>query len=202
MSSKDAVIEDVHRKIEREKALMQAANAMRQQTTNPQVQSRIETQIRDGRRNIEYLEGRLRELEMRKLGNSMDSMNVGDRPPPPPPHDVPGQPAAYGQQWPRPGEYDSPGDGQQYSQLSGGNVQMPPSAPFARPGPGGAGQPKGRPTYSKLGQSSIVLVFGPPINQTIQILSNTTRLTLDLEHSSCCPSWSSSSASRSNTRTV
>lgn len=155
MNNEDAVMENVHKKIEREKALIQAANAMRQSTNNQQVLSRLETQIRDGRRNIEYLEGRLRELEVRRMGSNMENMNLdSDRGPSPPPHDAnslgqPGYGHGYGQ---RPGEYDPPGPGQQYSQLSGGSVPMPPNAPFARPGPGGSGQPKARPNYSRLGR--------------------------------------------------
>jgi len=39
---------------------------------------------------------------------------------------------------------------QEYGQLSGGTGMMPPSAPFAKPGPG-QGVPKARPNYSRLG---------------------------------------------------
>jgi classical protein kinase C len=140
--NEDDVARDIHRKIEREKALITAANAMRQSTSNPAVVSGLDTKIRDGRRNIEYLESRLQELEMKRVnqgveGMSMDSANGG-----------------YGQQsgdrgYPnRPGEYGNPGG--DYSQLSGGSGMMPPSAPFARPGPASGG-PKQRPNYSKLG---------------------------------------------------
>ena|ERR1700742_1660875 len=151
MNNDDAVMDNVHKKIEREKALIAAANNMIRSTNNPQVLSRLETQIRDGRRNIEYLEGRLRELEMRKLGSNVEGMHLnsgGNRDPSPPSMSQ----QAYSQGYPRPGEYDPPGPGQQYSQLSGGSIPMPPSAPFARPGPGGSGQPKGRPNYSRLGK--------------------------------------------------
>lgn len=145
-----ALADQIHKKIERERALMNAANTMRQSTQNPQVLSRLDTQIRDGRRNIEYLEGRLRDLEMRELGNNMDSMQMGNnREPSPPPHG----PGSYGQGYPRAGEYDSPAPGEQYSQLSGGSIPMPPDRPFARPGPGGAGMPKARPNYSRLGMA-------------------------------------------------
>ena len=59
----DETVTNVQRKIDREKALIQAANAMRQSTNNPAVLSRLDGQIRDGRRNIEYFEGTLRDLE-------------------------------------------------------------------------------------------------------------------------------------------
>jgi hypothetical protein len=58
----DETVTNVQRKIDREKALIQAANAMRQSTNNPAVLSRLDGQIRDGRRNIEYFEGTLRDL--------------------------------------------------------------------------------------------------------------------------------------------
>ena len=155
----DEAVENVHKKIEREKALITAANTMIRSTNNQQVLSRLETQIRDGKRNIEYLEGRLRELEIRRVGNNMDNMNLNsgsNRDHSPPPHGSAMGHQGYGREYPQPGEYDPPAPGQQYSQLSGGNTIMPPNAPFARPGPGGAGQPKSRPNYSRLGKISCV----------------------------------------------
>lgn len=153
--NEDDAIKSVYGKIEREKALMNAANAMRQSTNNPAVLSRLDGQIREGRRNIEYLEGRARELQMRRVGTDMENLSLGSgsngppspeqrrNPLPPPPKDAPGEYADggnYGQ---------SPPGG--YSQLSGGQVLMPPKAPYAAPGPG---QPRQRPNYSKLGKSS------------------------------------------------
>jgi hypothetical protein len=144
--NEDEVARDIRRKIEREKALITAANAMRQSTNNPAVVSGLDTKIRDGRRNIEYLESRLKEFEMKRLNSGMEGMGVdsssegygqqqGDR-------SYPQQPGGYGSQ------------GQEYSQLSGGNSIMPPSAPFARPGPAST-MPKGRATYSKLGKHTL-----------------------------------------------
>jgi hypothetical protein len=142
--NEDEVARDIHRKIEREKALITAANAMRQSTNNPAVVSGLDTKIRDGRRNIEYLESRLQEFEMKRLGSGVEGMHVDSN------NSGYGQPQgdrAYPQ---RPGEYGS--EGQQYSQLSGGNMIMPPSAPFARPGPASV-SPKARPNFSKLGRN-------------------------------------------------
>lgn len=152
MSSEDEVVRDIHKRIEREKALITAANAMRQSTDNPAVLSGLDTKIRDGRRNIEYFEGRLRELQMRRLGTGMDNLNLDSSTNGGPPA---GQ-AGYGRGGPDTrGPYSPSGEygdsGQDYSQLSGGNAIMPPSAPFARPGPASS-MPRGRPNYSRLGQ--------------------------------------------------
>jgi Hr1 repeat len=147
MSSEDGVARDIHKRIEREKALITAANAMRQSTDNPAVLSGLDTKIRDGRRNIEYFEERLRELQMRKMNAGMDNMNLG--PGADGQHQVGYGQDGHGQYMP-PGEYGDPS--QDYSQLSGGNTMMPPAAPFARPGPG-SNMPKNRPNYSKLGTS-------------------------------------------------
>jgi classical protein kinase C len=151
MSSEDEVVRDIHKRIEREKALITAANAMRQSTDNPAVLSGLDTKIRDGRRNIEYFEGRLRELEMRKLGTGMDNLNLDSNTN----GRSPAGQAGYGRggsdgrgPFLPSGEYGD--SGQDYSQLSGGNVIMPPSAPFARPGPASS-MPRGRPNYSRLG---------------------------------------------------
>ena len=59
MNNDDDALSSVYKKIERERALLNAANQMRQQTQNEQVRSRIDTQIREGRRNIQYLEERM-----------------------------------------------------------------------------------------------------------------------------------------------
>src|ERR1700712_186588 len=77
MNNDDDALSSVYKKIERERALLNAANQMRQQTQNEQVRSRIDTQMREGRRNIQYLEERMQELQMRRLGQGVDNMNVG-----------------------------------------------------------------------------------------------------------------------------
>lgn len=168
--NEDEVASNVHRKIEREKALINAANAMRQSTNNPAVLSRLDTQIRDGRRNIEYLEGRLRELQMRKMGTDMENMQIGSssgsgsslnasqaqpsaarrdgrNPITPPPKD-----GWNGYMGGDQGGYGDPGPGGYSQQLSGGHGLMPPRAPYAPAGPAQA-QPKVRANYSKLGEN-------------------------------------------------
>lgn len=151
MNDEDKIM-DISKKIEREKALMQAASVMRQQTTNEAVLSKLDTQMREGKRNLEFFENRLRELQMRRVGHGMDNMSLGhggssasrpkssdmDRegPPPPPPK-------------------DSSGFADRTSQGSGQSGLMPRQHPF--PGqPPDSGVPKSRPNFTKLG------LFRPP----------------------------------------
>lgn len=160
--NEDEAVTSIHRKIDREKALINAANTMRQSTSNQAVLSRLETQIRDGRRNIEYLEGRLRELQMKRMGSDMENLHIrqgstgaalgpdqvgqrkGGNPLTPPPKDGFNSNSGYVDQ----GGY---GDATtNYSgQLSGGQGLMPPRAPFTS----GPGQQKTRQNYSKLGRT-------------------------------------------------
>jgi hypothetical protein len=139
---------------------MHAASSMQRATNNATVQARADTSIREGRKNIEYLEERLRTLQLQMQPSG---------PPPPPQHGGQGQ---YGQQpgrgamgSPRPtpppkdangrpygdedlGDYGDPGSAA-YTQ--GGTGTMPPRAPFADPRPFQP-VPKARPNFSKLGR--------------------------------------------------
>ncbi|KAB2575024.1 C2 calcium-dependent membrane targeting [Lasiodiplodia theobromae] len=177
--NEDDAIRSVQGKIEREKALINAANAMRQSTNNPAVLSRLDGQIREGRRNIEYLEGRARELQMRRVGTDIENLSLGSgsngppspeqrrNPLPPPPKDTPGEYAdggSYGQ---------SPPGG--YSQLSGGQVLMPPKAPYAAPGPG---QPRQRANYSKL---DLIKYDTPHLGPRIQLMLSQLEFKLSVE---------------------
>lgn len=137
---------DIVKKIDREKALIQAANLMRQQTNNDQVRSKLDNQMREGKRNLEFFEEKLKELQLRR---GMGDMNLGpgsssasrppairgdsDGPPTPPPKDASGMATSGGDP--------------QYSQI-GGTDLMPPRHPFASSGPG---VPKTRPNFTKLG---------------------------------------------------
>lgn len=164
MNNDDEALASAYKKIERERALLNAANAMRQQTNNESVRSRLDNQMREGRRNIQYFEEKLRELQMRKMGQGMDNMNLGPSDnggpagrslisgmhnnrdggaPTPPPKDSRGN---YIQQSSDRGDYGI----QEYSQIGGHGDMMPPRHPYAPPGPG-AGIPKSRPNYTKLG---------------------------------------------------
>ena len=156
----EELISQVYRKIEREKVIINAANAMRA-SSNPQVQQSLDSQVREARKGIEYLEERMRELQTRRMesmsggstggpptpshgGMSPRQMQNtryggGSAPPTPPPKD------------PEEGDYGDPSGGGYSNELSGGTGMMPPRAPFGPPGPGAA-VPKSRPNYTKLGE--------------------------------------------------
>ena len=164
----DDLIGQVYHKIEREKALINAANAMRQ-SSNPQVQQSLDAQIREGRKNIGYLEERMRELQMRRIGQGVEGMSMGpsnNGKPLPPVH---GNPALQNQD-PRSnlalaqnkgrggyvqdqGGYGDPGQGGYMDQLGAGQGVMPPRPPFGPSAPDST-MPKARPNYSKLGKLS------------------------------------------------
>ncbi len=147
----DEKIADIAKKIEREKALIHAANLMRQQTSNDAVRSKLDTQMREGRRNLEFFEDRLRELQLRRIGQGVDNMSLGGStlnsyggsdsqgdsrgPPAPPPKDGGG--GGYGD-YPQYGQYGEP---------------MPARGPFPGQPPNSA-IPKARPNFSKLGTVS------------------------------------------------
>lgn len=140
----DELIASVYRKIEREKALIAAASNMRQSTDNPLVQQRVDANIRDGRKNIAYLEEKIRELQIRQFeqhggGSPGDQRHAPDSAgPAPPPKDYPGY---YG---------GDRGDGEPRGYPQGGTGSMPSGAPFPDPRPY-APIPKARPNYTKLG---------------------------------------------------
>jgi hypothetical protein len=156
---------DIHRKIEREKALIQAAQLMRQQTNNEAVRSKLDTQMRDGRRNLEFFEERLRELQMRRMGQGMENMSLG-------PQGTPGTrpksgSSAYGDLSSPPAPPPKDQSSSQYGDRSsyGGPTQhgqgpelMPDRHPF--PGqPPNSSIPKSRPNFSKLGMFNVLLMF-------------------------------------------
>ena len=130
--NEDQAIQDLHRKIERERAIINAANAMRQATNNAQVNSRVDSQIRDARRNMQYFEQTLSDLQQRRAAPDMSNLSISGNggPPAPPPK-------------------NGPRDMDDYNQ-GGGPSMRPPQAPYAGPGPSDRG-PRQRPNYSKLG---------------------------------------------------
>ncbi|KAI9871591.1 MAG: Serine/threonine kinase, partial [Pleopsidium flavum] len=182
----------VYKKIEREKTLINGASALRQQTDNPTVQQRADSQIREGRKNIKYLEDRMRELQMRRMGQGMEGMSMGSGsnggPPPPahgsssqqrglrsngppalPPKDARG---SYGDR----GDYGDPGPGG-YSQLGSGHGMMPPRAPFGPPAPSST-MPKARPNYSKL---DLIKYDTPYLGPRIQLMLSQLEFKLSVE---------------------
>lgn len=152
---------DIYKKIEREKALIQAANLMRQQTNNDNVRSKLDTQMREGKRNLEFFEEKLKELQLRRGMSGMsvasDGSASGSRsravrqdsdiaPPAPPPKDASGLVTSGGDP--------------QYSQIGGHGDLMPPRHPFAPPGPGTQAKP--RPNFTKLGTFLPIFCLLPP----------------------------------------
>ena len=165
----DELINQVYRKIEREKVIINAANAMRQ-SSNPQVQQSLDSQVREAQKGIGYLEERMRELQMRRTGQSANmqveasttagggplsyqsmgrrqrpGMNQGTPSASPPK----GHRSAYSE---NNNDYGIPGSGGYIGQdnLQGGHGIMPPRPPFGPPPPGSP-VPKSRREYTKLG---------------------------------------------------
>ncbi|KAH7388848.1 protein kinase C [Pyrenochaeta sp. MPI-SDFR-AT-0127] len=174
MASVEETVANVQRKIDREKALITAANSMRQSTNNPAVLSRLDGQIKDGRRNIEYFESKLRDLDVQRTSSGMENMSLqgGGRktnnPLTPPPKDGWN---GYVQQ--DQGGYGSPQG--QYSQISGGDGLMPPRAPYAPPAPGGSNK---RPNFSKL---DLIKYDTPHLGPRIQLMLSQLEFKLSVE---------------------
>ncbi|KAJ2894614.1 Protein kinase C-like [Zalerion maritima] len=151
MNEEDA-IRDIYKKIEREKALIQAANMMRGSTDNPAVRSRLDSQMRDGTRNITFFEQRLQELQQRMSGISLG----GNDGPTPPPKDS-------GQPW----SSSTPGG------YGGGDLGAP-RQPFA----GGQGGSKPRPNFSKL---DLIKYDSPYLGPRIQLMLSQIQFKLNVE---------------------
>ena len=152
MVEQDRVAE-IYRKIERERTLMQAAQHMKA-SSNPVVQASLDTQIKEGQKNIGYLEQKLQELETRRVGQGMEDLSIGQSNdgrnlPPGPGQRNDGYQQQSGQQSGY--EYGSNRPGAGYmDQLGAGTGMMPPRPPFGPTAPGS--MPKARPNYSKLGR--------------------------------------------------
>ena len=58
---------EIYRKIDREEAIIHAADHMRHATNNASVNAQVESQIRDAKRNIEHLQEILQEVQIRKI---------------------------------------------------------------------------------------------------------------------------------------
>ena len=163
MADNDKLIAEVAKKIEREKALIHAASNLRQSTENAQVHSRVDAQVRDGRKNISYLEEKMRELELRRYG--------GDNGPPTPSHGGPNQrlPGNGPGPVPIPPPKDSSGYFRGVQEAGGyghggpggyndGNANLMPSGAQFRDHRPFAPVPKARPNYSKLGACIMLLM--------------------------------------------
>lgn len=190
--NEDAAMQEIYRKIDRENAIINAANQMRQATNNASVNSRVESNIREARRNIQYFEETLNNLKARHMGNDMSNLSLSGNGGPTPSQHARGGSSGSGRHN-EPGygggaDYGNPGPGG-YS-MGGGAGLMPPRAPYAPPGPADR-SPRGRPNYSKLG--SYNSICGGVVTLTVfQILSKLTPHTWDLVSKSCCPNSNSS----------
>ncbi|KHN99001.1 protein kinase C [Metarhizium album ARSEF 1941] len=173
MGEDEKKIQDIHKKIEREKNIINAAQAMRSQTTNEAVRSRLDTQLRDGRRNLQFFEEKLRDIQMRQVNQDMGNVSLGagagagHGPPPPPPKDPS---AAWG------GDQGGYGTAQ-YSQLGQHGDLMPPRHPYAPAGPGAA-MPKSRPNFTKL---DLIKYDTPYLGPRIQLMLSQIQFKLNVE---------------------
>lgn len=67
----DQKIQDVHKRIETERKVLDASRLLRQATTNQDVLRRNDAKIREAERSLSYFEDTLRELQARKKAQSM-----------------------------------------------------------------------------------------------------------------------------------
>ncbi|KAK9461554.1 Phototropin-1 [Lipomyces oligophaga] len=82
------ILEDIYRKMERERSLIQGAKAMRMHTSNPDVRRRCDSSIAESLENIRYLQKRLEDVSAnmrnethskKSADNSSSSSSHGDR---------------------------------------------------------------------------------------------------------------------------
>ncbi|KZT28872.1 hypothetical protein NEOLEDRAFT_1145622 [Neolentinus lepideus HHB14362 ss-1] len=66
----DQKIQDVYKKIQTERKVLEAGRLLRQATTNPEVLASNDAKIREAERSLSYFENTLRELQSRKLQQS------------------------------------------------------------------------------------------------------------------------------------
>ncbi|UQC76694.1 calcium-independent protein kinase C, partial [Colletotrichum lupini] len=182
MNDEDA-IQNILKKIEREKALLNAANAMRAQTNNEAVRSRLDSQMRDGRRNLQFFEEKLREAQLRR---GMDNMSMGSpsgdgRPLSGDVEDAPAPPPKDANAWAERGGYGAgsatSGGNVQYSQIGGHADLMPPRHPYANPGPSSS-IPKPRPNFTKL---DLIKYDTPYLGPRIQLMLSQIQFKLNVE---------------------
>ena len=63
----DQKIQDVYKRIQTERKVLEASRILSQATTNPDVLRKNDAAIREAERSISYFEGLLRELQARKM---------------------------------------------------------------------------------------------------------------------------------------
>ncbi|EEH22723.2 AGC/PKC protein kinase [Paracoccidioides brasiliensis Pb03] len=192
MDGDDELMATVYRKIEREKALINAATNMRQSTDNPAVQQRVDANIRDSRKNIVYLEEKMRELQLRKMGRD-DGQSPSEQPgsptsprggprgyiggPPLPPKDDTGRYILNDRV-----DYGSVGPG---GYNLGGTGAMSSRVPYGDSRPDDT-VPKARPNFSKLGNyifwdTDLIKYDTPYLGPKIQLMLSQLEFKLSVE---------------------
>jgi hypothetical protein len=78
----DQKIQDVYKRIQTERKVLEASQLLRQATTNQDVLRRNDAKIKEAERSLSYFEDTLRELQARKLQLSDPSRSVGTPRPP------------------------------------------------------------------------------------------------------------------------
>ncbi|ODQ52114.1 hypothetical protein SAICODRAFT_58541 [Saitoella complicata NRRL Y-17804] len=150
-------IKDVERRIEKEKAMISGAQAMRSRTDNAAVHLNLEREVREAQKNIRYLEDRLRELHI-KNGLPVYGDNIG--PPAPPKH-------------------QSREEERRASRTGLGITDavppLPPPKGGSLPGPG---VPKARPHYTKL---DLIKAETPHTGPKIQLMLQQLEFKLTVE---------------------
>ncbi|OBZ68662.1 hypothetical protein A0H81_11379 [Grifola frondosa] len=63
----DQKIQDVYKRIQTERKVLEAGQLLRQATSNPDVLRRNDAKIREAERSLSYFEDTLRELQSRKM---------------------------------------------------------------------------------------------------------------------------------------
>ena len=66
----DQKIQDVYKRIQTERKVLEASRILSQATTNPDVLRKNDAAIREAERSISYFEATLRELQARKMAQS------------------------------------------------------------------------------------------------------------------------------------
>ncbi|KAI1267163.1 hypothetical protein F5Y18DRAFT_444127 [Xylariaceae sp. FL1019] len=173
----DEAIKNIQSKIDREKAYLNGANTMRRQTNNDDVRSRLDDKIKAARRNIEFFEEKLGQLQLKRLNQGVDSMNLGSGSSMGDPRgdaDAPLPPPKDAGQWS--GDRGSYGS-MQYSQIGGHGDAMPSRGPYAPHEPG-APVPHPRPNFTKL---DLIKYDTPHLGPRIQLMLSQIQFKLNVE---------------------
>ncbi|KAK9446853.1 protein kinase [Limtongia smithiae] len=75
-----SLVDDIKRKIERERSMIQGAKALQQSTNNPDVKQRSQAAMEESQRNIQYLQSRLDELTLVESSQSIALAASADDP--------------------------------------------------------------------------------------------------------------------------